>query len=92
MFRFAYPVVLLLLLVVAGWLLFALWRKPSGITYSMTSKMAGLAGGWEPGPGEASLDPERMHPYPFGLGSGQAPTLQRVSGCAIPWRGYYSLP
>ena len=45
MFRFAYPVVLLLLLVVAGWLFFALWRKPSGITYSMTSKMAGLAGG-----------------------------------------------
>ncbi|MBU0733135.1 MAG: VWA domain-containing protein [Pseudomonadota bacterium] len=44
MFRFAYPVVLLLLLVVGGWLVFALWKKPSAITYSMTSKMAGLAG------------------------------------------------
>ena len=40
MFRFAYPVVLLLLFVVVGWLIFALWRKPTGITYSMTSKMA----------------------------------------------------
>ena len=45
MFRFAYPVVLLLLFVVVGWLIFALWRKPTGITYSMTSKIAGLAGG-----------------------------------------------
>jgi Ca-activated chloride channel family protein len=44
MFRFAYPVLLVLLLPVAGWLAFSLWKKPANITYSMTSKMARLAG------------------------------------------------
>lgn len=44
MFRFAYPVLLVLLLPVAGWLAFSLWKKPVSITYSMTSKMARLAG------------------------------------------------
>jgi len=44
-FRFAYPGILVLLLVVAGWLIYALWRKPASITYSMTSAMANLAGG-----------------------------------------------
>jgi len=45
MFRFAYPVLLVLLLVVAGWLFFCLRRKPPSITYSMTSRMARFAGG-----------------------------------------------
>ncbi len=45
MFRFAYPVLLALMAAVAGWLLFALWRKQTGITYSMTSQIAQLAGG-----------------------------------------------
>jgi len=45
MFRFAYPVLLVLLVVVAGWLFFCLRRKPPGITYSMTSRMARFAGG-----------------------------------------------
>lgn len=44
MFRFAYPVLFVLLVFVAGWLLYALWRKPVSITYSMTSEMAKLAG------------------------------------------------
>ena len=44
MFKFAYPVLLVLLLPVAGWLAFSLWKKPVSITYSMTSKMARLAG------------------------------------------------
>jgi Ca-activated chloride channel homolog len=44
MFRFAYPVLLVLLLPVAGWLAFSLWKKPVGITHSMTSRMALLAG------------------------------------------------
>lgn len=44
MFRFAYPVLLFLLLPVAGWLAFSLWKKPASITYSMTSKMARSAG------------------------------------------------
>ncbi|OEU52539.1 MAG: hypothetical protein BA861_00465 [Desulfobacterales bacterium S3730MH5] len=44
-FRFAYPVLLVLLAVVAGWLAFSLWRKPASITYSMTSKLAQVAGG-----------------------------------------------
>ncbi len=44
MFRFAYPVFLALILVVAGWLIFALRRKPASITYSMTSAMTQLAG------------------------------------------------
>jgi Ca-activated chloride channel family protein len=45
MFRFAYPVLLVLLAAVAGWLIFSLWRKPASITYSMTARMALLAGG-----------------------------------------------
>lgn len=44
MFRFAYPVLLVLLLPVAGWLAFSLWKKPVSITHSMTSRMARLAG------------------------------------------------
>ena len=44
MFRFAYPVLLVLLAAVAGWLIFSLRRKPASITYSMTSRMALLAG------------------------------------------------
>jgi len=45
MFRFAYPLILMLLLVVAGWLFFGLRKKPPSITYSMTSQMVRLAGG-----------------------------------------------
>lgn len=45
MFRFAYPVLLVLILFVAGWFFFAFWRKPASIQYSMTSKMAELTGG-----------------------------------------------
>ena len=44
MFRFAYPILLILLAAVAGWLMFSLRRKPASITYSMTSRMALLAG------------------------------------------------
>jgi Ca-activated chloride channel family protein len=44
MFRFAYPVFLALILVVAGGLIFALRRKPASITFSMTSAMTQLAG------------------------------------------------
>ncbi|MDY6970785.1 MAG: VWA domain-containing protein [Thermodesulfobacteriota bacterium] len=44
-FRFAYPVLFVLLAAVAAWLAFALWRKPSSITYSMTSRIAQVAGG-----------------------------------------------
>ena len=43
-FRFAYPVLLILLPAVAGWLLAALRRSPPSIAHSMTSKMAELAG------------------------------------------------
>lgn len=49
MFRFAYPLLLFLLLPVAGWLVFAWRKKPSGLTHSMASRMAPLAGskaGW----------------------------------------------
>ena len=44
MVRFAHPVVLALLVLVLGWLRYALKRKPRSLTYSMTSKMAELAG------------------------------------------------
>jgi len=44
MFRFAYPVLLILLLVVAGWIIIAVKRRPPAITYSVTSEMASLAG------------------------------------------------
>lgn len=43
-FRFAYPILLFLLIIVAGWAFYAWWKKPASITYSMTSKMAALAG------------------------------------------------
>jgi Ca-activated chloride channel family protein len=45
MFRFAYPIILVLLVAVAGWVAFSLWRKPSSINYSMTSRLAQLARG-----------------------------------------------
>jgi Ca-activated chloride channel family protein len=45
MFRFAYPVLLVLVVAVAGWLVFALWRKPASVAHSMTSQMITLAGG-----------------------------------------------
>ena len=45
MFRFAFPTVLVLLPVVAAWLFWILRRKPVGLTYSMTSKLAEMAGG-----------------------------------------------
>ena len=44
MFRFGYPVVLALLILLLGWLLYAYKRKPISLTYSLTSKMAELAG------------------------------------------------
>ncbi|MCD6305452.1 MAG: VWA domain-containing protein [Deltaproteobacteria bacterium] len=44
MFRFAYPIILSLLIVAGTWTAFALWRRPSAVTYSMTSRMLGLAG------------------------------------------------
>jgi len=44
MFRFAYPALLGLLLLVAGWVVFSLRRKPFGITHSLTSIIAQLAG------------------------------------------------
>ncbi|RLF61195.1 MAG: hypothetical protein DRN37_01450 [Thermoplasmata archaeon] len=44
MFRFAYPILLIMLLPAAGWLAFSLWKKPVSITYSMTSRMARLSG------------------------------------------------
>ena len=45
MFRFAYPIILSFLIVVAGWLILALRKKPASITYSATSALARLAGG-----------------------------------------------
>jgi len=44
MFRFAYPIVLFLLIAAAAWAVFAFWRRPSAITYSMTSRMLRMAG------------------------------------------------
>jgi Ca-activated chloride channel family protein len=49
MFRLAYPSLLGLLVLVAGWLIYRLKRKPVGITYSMTtlaSRLAGRTGQW----------------------------------------------
>ena len=43
-FRFAYPVLLLLLVGVGAWLFCVLRRKPAGISYSMTSRIKTLAG------------------------------------------------
>jgi Ca-activated chloride channel family protein len=45
MFRFAYPVLLVLVIAVAGWLILALRRKPASVTHSMTSQMIMLTGG-----------------------------------------------
>jgi Ca-activated chloride channel family protein len=44
MFRFAYPVLFVLLAGVAGWLVFALRKKPTGITHSMAARLVDLAG------------------------------------------------
>lgn len=44
MFRFAYPVMFILLAGVAGWMLYIFWKKPAGITHSITGRLAELAG------------------------------------------------
>ncbi|MFH1489312.1 MAG: VWA domain-containing protein [Pseudomonadota bacterium] len=44
-FRFAYPVILILILPVAGWFFFVLRQKPAGITHSATSMLAAMSGG-----------------------------------------------
>jgi Ca-activated chloride channel family protein len=44
MFRFAYPAVLALLVAVAGWVAFALWRKPPSIGHPGTSTLIRMAG------------------------------------------------
>ena len=40
MFRFAYPVLLTLLIGVVCWLFFRRWKKPVGITHSMAHRLA----------------------------------------------------
>ncbi len=44
MFRLAYPSLLALLILVAGWFFWRFKRKPVGITYSMTDRISRLAG------------------------------------------------
>ena len=44
-FRLAYPEVLVLLILVAGWMIWTLRRRPAALTYSMTTMIARLAGG-----------------------------------------------
>ena len=44
MFRFAHPVVLALLAAVAGWVAFALWRKPPSLGHPGTSTLIRMAG------------------------------------------------
>lgn len=44
MFRLAHPVLLVLWLLVAAWLVWRIKRKPTGITYSMADPVARLAG------------------------------------------------
>ena len=44
MFRFAYPMLLVLLAGVAGWMLYTLWKKPAAITHSIAARLAELAG------------------------------------------------
>lgn len=43
MFRFAYPILLILLPVAAAWLILSLIRKPPGLTFSFTSKLMQMA-------------------------------------------------
>jgi len=43
MFRFAYPVLLSLLIVVIGWLVLNLWRKPPSLSHSAASLLARLS-------------------------------------------------
>lgn len=45
MFRFAYPILLILIVGVAGWLVLVLRRKPPNITHSLTSTLTKLGGG-----------------------------------------------
>lgn len=44
MFRFAYPVLVGLLVLVAGWLFLSLWRKPPSLTHPAASLLARLGG------------------------------------------------
>lgn len=44
MFRFAYPVILLLIIAGVSWFVYKLIKKPAGITYSVTSEITGFSG------------------------------------------------
>jgi Ca-activated chloride channel family protein len=44
MFRFAHPMILVLIVASAGWFAFSLWRRPASITYSVTSRLAQFTG------------------------------------------------
>lgn len=44
MFRFAYPVILFLLVIAAGWFFFSIRRRPASITYSAASLLGDIAG------------------------------------------------
>jgi Ca-activated chloride channel family protein len=44
MFRFAYPMLLVLIVAAAGWVAVSLWRRPPCITYSVTSRLAQFTG------------------------------------------------
>jgi Ca-activated chloride channel family protein len=46
MFRFAYPPLLFILIVVILWAVFEIRKRPSSITYSVTSSLVKLAGKW----------------------------------------------
>lgn len=43
-FRFAYPILLVLHVGVGAWLVYVLRRRPAGLTYSITSRIKALAG------------------------------------------------
>ena len=57
MFRFAYPVVFFLVPLVLGWLAFVLFRKPTGIIHSMTSRIAALEGAAKRAPWSPEFQP-----------------------------------
>jgi hypothetical protein len=81
MFRFAYPVMFVLLAGVVGWMLYIFWKKPVGVTHSITGRLAELAGR-RSGARQLVLPAQRGAAARSAGGAGRMPHIAGLNGCA----------
>ena len=92
MFRFAYPAVLALLVAVAGWVAFALWRKPPSLGHPGTSTLIRMAGSVSRIRGRIPLILRAALPLAAGAGGRPPAVLQRLARNQDLRRRHRALP